>query len=152
MKGGESQLLAIAVRSALPNTASCLSSAGVADSPWYRLHIWLVPTTTFSLFLLSWSSLVTLHFPRSKKVVLPVVDPFQRPTAPTTNVQSANRWKLPPKTSQQISLQVVCTECDLFIHETLHVCPGCAGRPSQRTPASHQHTNGNGTVAFNGVG
>jgi len=49
--------------------------------------------------------------------------------------------------------QVVCTECDLFIHETLHVCPGCAGRPSQRaTGSSHQHTNGNGAVTFNGVG
>jgi transcription initiation factor TFIIH subunit 2 len=46
--------------------------------------------------------------------------------------------------------QVVCTECDLFIHETLHTCPGCAGRPGQRaaTPGT-LHLNGNG-AAFNG--
>lgn len=23
-----------------------------------------------------------------------------------------------------------CLECDLFIHDTLHTCPGCASRPS----------------------
>lgn len=44
--------------------------------------------------------------------------------------------------------QVVCVECDLFIHETLHTCPGCAGRPSHRQPAVHS----NGGAAFNGVG
>jgi len=49
--------------------------------------------------------------------------------------------------------QVVCSECDLFIHETLHTCPGCAGSPSQRhsNTTKHNHTNGNGQV-FNGVG
>ena len=45
----------------------------------------------------------------------------------------------------------MCSECDLFIHETLHTCPGCAGRPTQR-PAPLQHTNGNGAAAFNGLG
>jgi len=49
-------------------------------------------------------------------------------------------------------MQVVCTECDLFIHETLHTCPGCAGRPTLRPPVGHSHTNGNGAAAFNGVG
>jgi len=49
-------------------------------------------------------------------------------------------------------MQVVCTECDLFIHETLHTCPGCAGRPTLRqTAGGHTHTNGNG-ASFNGVG
>jgi len=47
--------------------------------------------------------------------------------------------------------QMFCGECDLFVHETLHTCPGCAGRPAR---SQHNHTNGNGNngTVFNGVG
>lgn len=27
-------------------------------------------------------------------------------------------------------LQVFCVDCDIFVHETLHTCPGCASNPS----------------------
>merc|ERR1712192_56953 len=103
-RGGESQLQAIAVLSALPNTASCLWSAEVVDSPWYQLHIWLAPTTTSSLFLLLWSCPVKLHCLRSRKVVLPVGDPSHPVTAPTINVQSANRLSAPSASSSSMRL------------------------------------------------
>lgn len=45
--------------------------------------------------------------------------------------------------------QVVCCDCDLFIHETLHTCPGCAGRPPAAAPPVTVNTNG---AALNGVG
>jgi len=50
--------------------------------------------------------------------------------------------------------QMFCTECDLFIHETLHTCPGCAAKPARSFLSnSHPHTNGNGNgAAYNGVG
>jgi len=44
-----------------------------------------------------------------------------------------------------------CGECDIFIHETLHSCPGCAAKPGL---SQHQHTNGNGnghSSSLNGV-
>ena len=30
-------------------------------------------------------------------------------------------------------IQVFCSECDIFLHETLHSCPGCAAKPGQKT-------------------
>ncbi|XP_059478483.1 general transcription factor IIH subunit 2 [Neocloeon triangulifer] len=27
-------------------------------------------------------------------------------------------------------LQIFCVDCDIFVHETLHMCPGCASHPS----------------------
>merc|ERR1712192_216237 len=103
-RGGESQLQAIAVLSALPNTASCLWSAEVVDSPWYQLHILPAPTTTSFLFLLLWSCPVKLHSLRSKKAALPVGDPSHPLTAPTTNVQSANRLSAQSATSSSMRL------------------------------------------------
>ena len=51
----------------------------------------------------------------------------------------------------KLYVQMFCGECDLFVHETLHTCPGCAGRPAR---SQHNHTNGNGNngTVFNGVG
>ena len=51
-----------------------------------------------------------------------------------------------------------CPECDLFTHETLHSCPGCAARPAhQTTPTTNGGSNngasaGHGPASFNGVG
>jgi len=42
---------------------------------------------------------------------------------------------------------VVCADCDLFVHETLHTCPGCASRPAPNLPVGAI----NGANGFNGV-
>ncbi|XP_077288469.1 general transcription factor IIH subunit 2 Ssl1 [Arctopsyche grandis] len=32
-----------------------------------------------------------------------------------------------------------CMDCDLFVHESLHVCPGCASLPAQAVSSSSSH-------------
>jgi len=46
-------------------------------------------------------------------------------------------------------LKVYCSECDLFIHETLHSCPACCARPPP-TQQQNGHVNGAGSTT-NGV-
>jgi len=56
--------------------------------------------------------------------------------------------------------KMFCTECDLFIHETLHTCPGCASLSARSAPQSNRNSigdghglaNGNGVASYNGVG
>ena len=45
--------------------------------------------------------------------------------------------------------EVFCSNCDIFLHETLHSCPGCSSRPG--ASSQQLHTNGNGQVNHNGV-
>ena len=45
---------------------------------------------------------------------------------------------------------VFCSNCDIFLHETLHSCPGCSSKPG--ASSQQPHTNGNGqTNHRNGV-
>ena len=45
---------------------------------------------------------------------------------------------------------VFCSNCDIFLHETLHSCPGCSSRPG--ASGQQPHTNGNGQAHHsNGV-
>ena len=39
--------------------------------------------------------------------------------------------------------QLFCYDCDLYIHETLHNCPGCETMASQDQAANNGEQNGN---------
>ena len=53
--------------------------------------------------------------------------------------------------------QIFCCDCDIFIHEALHSCPGCSSTPqlaavNQTQPtAGTGVTNTNGNHHFNGI-